>query len=53
MRRLLLALLVISGCHRASQLAVGDADVLWALAPEGATIGVVATPRAVAMLEHN
>jgi hypothetical protein len=52
MRRLLLAVLVITGCHRASQLPMGDADALWSLAPEGARIGVVATPRALAMLEH-
>jgi hypothetical protein len=29
-----------------------DADALWALAPEGATVGVVVSPRAVAMVEH-
>lgn len=43
--------LVISGCHKA-ETPPKDADALWALAPEGAKIGVVATPRALAMLEH-
>jgi hypothetical protein len=53
MRRALLALLTITGCHKAAHdSSPKDADALWALAPEGATIGVVATPRALAMLEH-
>lgn len=29
-----------------------DADALWALAPDGATVGIVVSPRAVAMVEH-
>ncbi len=29
-----------------------DADALWAMTPEGATVGVVASPRAMAMAEH-
>ena len=29
-----------------------DADALWAMAPEGATVGVVASPRAIGMAEH-
>ncbi len=29
-----------------------EADALWAMAPEGATIAIVASPRAVAMAEH-
>jgi type IV pilus assembly protein PilA len=29
-----------------------EIDALWALAPEGATIAIVASPRAVAMAEH-
>ncbi|CAN5889830.1 hypothetical protein BH11MYX3_BH11MYX3_14610 [soil metagenome] len=33
-------------------VSTADADALWAMAPEGATVGVVASPRAVAMTEH-
>jgi hypothetical protein len=51
MRRLVLAVLVISGCHKPGP-SPGDADALWALAPEGATIGIVARPRALAMLQQ-
>ena len=55
MRRLLVGLLVVVGCHKGSQQGGSspkEADALWALAPEGTTIGVVATPRALAMAEH-
>lgn len=53
MRRLLLAVLTISACHKATpQASPKDADALWALAPEGTRIGVVVTPRGLAMLEH-
>jgi hypothetical protein len=51
MRSLVLAVLVISGCHKPGP-SPGDADALWALAPEGAKIGIVARPRALAMLER-
>ena len=54
MRRLLVALLLVVGCHKASSPTASpkDADALWALAPEGTQLGIVATPRALAMLEH-
>ncbi len=29
-----------------------DADALWAMAPEGATVAVIASPRAIGMAEH-
>ncbi|MBV8756928.1 MAG: hypothetical protein JO257_06630 [Deltaproteobacteria bacterium] len=53
MRRLLVGLLVISGCHKDTHSASPkDADALWALTPDGAQLGIVATPRGLAMLEH-
>jgi len=54
MRRLLVALLVVTGCHKAKPEAGSpkDADALWALAPEGTQVGIVATPRGLAMVEH-
>lgn len=54
MRRLLVGLLVITGCHKATHEAGSpkDADALWALAPEGTQVGVVVTPRGLAMVEH-
>lgn len=54
MRTLLVGLLLVVGCHRASQSGSSpkEADALWALAPEGTELGIVATPRALAMLEH-
>lgn len=35
-----------------SPASTAEIDALWALAPEGATIAIVASPRAVAMAEH-
>jgi hypothetical protein len=54
MRRLLVALLVVTGCHKANQAGSSpkDADSLWALAPEGTKLGIVVTPRGLAMVEH-
>lgn len=53
MRRLLVAFLVISGCHKDARTASPkDADALWALTPEGAQLGIVITPRGLAMVEH-
>jgi len=54
MRRLLVGLLLVVGCHKASQSGSSpkEADALWALAPEGTQVGIVVTPRALAMLEH-
>lgn len=54
MRTLLVGLLLVVGCHKASQSGSSpkEADALWALAPEGTQLGIVATPRALAMLEH-
>src|ERR1700734_1278154 len=60
-RVVLLALLL--GCHNgasslpsstapAAPASTDAADALWALAPDGVTVGVVATPRAVAGVEH-
>jgi len=54
MRRLLVAIVMISGCHKDARTVTSpkEADALWALTPEGAQLGIVATPRALAMLEH-
>jgi hypothetical protein len=54
MRRVLVALLVVTGCHKAQQAGSSpkEADALWALAPEGTMLGVVVTPRGLAMVEH-
>ncbi len=35
-----------------SPASTADIDALWALAPDGATVAIVASPRAVAMAEH-
>src|SRR2546428_2329659 len=55
MRSWILVAALVLGCHRetsSSSVPTGEADALWALAPEGATFGFVATPRAIAMTEH-
>ena len=54
MRRLLVAIVMISGCHKDARTVTSpkEADALWALTPDGAQLGIVATPHALAMLEH-
>ena len=54
MRTLLVAIVMISGCHKDARTVTSpkEADALWAFTPEGAQLGIVATPRALAMLEH-
>jgi hypothetical protein len=53
MRRFVVALLVIGGCHKLpSSGSTTDADALWALAPAGTKAGIVITPRAARMIEH-
>jgi len=54
MRRLLVAIVMISGCHKDARTVTSpkEADALWALTPEGAQLGLVETPRGLAMLEH-
>ena len=50
--RWIAALLVVAGCHREAARSSAEADALWALAPDGTTVGFVATPRAITMTEH-
>lgn len=56
MRSLLAVVVFVVGCHEApsgSQAgATGDADALWALAPDGMTAGMIVTPRAITMIDH-
>ena len=57
MKRALVILALFAGCHRESSgpgapPSTAVQDGLWAKAPAGAVIGVVASPRAVAMFEH-
>lgn len=53
MRWLFLGLVAFAACHKVSDERVPQtADALWKLAPEGATLGFVITPRGLAMLEH-
>lgn len=50
----------LSGCHKASDspnaparvVDTKEADALWALAPDGAIVGMVAAPHAITMTEH-
>lgn len=51
---LLVAIVLLSGCHKDARSVTSpkEADALWALTPEGARLGIVATPRALAMLDH-
>ncbi len=50
--------LIVASCHHEPGVSSGgppsttDVDALWKLAPDGAMVGVVASPRALAMLEH-
>src|SRR5580704_16695032 len=54
--RALSILLLIAGCHRdggpAAPVSTADQDALWKLAPDGTVLGIVASPRALAMTEH-
>ena len=61
MRTCLVVLALVAACHKESAKteaaptapkSTTDADALWALAPDGATLGIVATPRAIAMADH-
>jgi hypothetical protein len=60
MRAAALGVLVvlIASCHGETVVSSGappsttEADALWKLAPDGTTVGVVASPRAFAMIEH-
>jgi hypothetical protein len=49
-------LLLIAACHHDSTtvapVSTADQDALWKLAPDGAVLGIVATPRALGMVEH-
>src|SRR5450432_2304176 len=38
--------------HRGEPASTAEADALWKLAPEGAIVGVVVSPRAMQMTEH-
>ena len=63
MRAHVVLLALLLGCHEAPSspaststpappASTADADALWAVAPDGAIFGLVATPRAVAGVEH-
>jgi hypothetical protein len=61
MKRWMAVLVVVCGCQkdpgrrpapRPSPVPTHELDALWAKAPAGATIGVVVSPRGIAMLEH-
>jgi hypothetical protein len=60
MKRTLVVLAVIAGCHKDSPATSSsgwvastfEQDALWAKAPAGAVAGVVASSRAVGMIEH-
>ena len=57
MRTALLLVLLAAACHKDSPApgnpaSTGDADALWKMAPDGAVIGVVVSPRAMQLAEH-
>ena len=57
MNRALVVLVLVAGCHKESSApaappSTAAQDALWAKAPAGAVVGIVASPRAVAMIEH-
>ncbi|HEY1812493.1 MAG TPA: hypothetical protein VGG74_09120 [Kofleriaceae bacterium] len=53
----ILLALSVAGCHHdngsaAAQASTAEQDALWKLAPAGTKLGIVVSPRGVAMLEH-